>query len=267
MHHPVDADDLDSALDQAARALRRAGRVAVLTGAGVSAESGVPTFRSGGGLWEEHRIEDVATPQAFRRDPALVWRFYNLRRAGLRAVRPNPGHHALAALEDYSARRHGPAPGPQGEGGRFTLVTQNIDGLHQLAGSRRVLEVHGNLARVRCTGCGKVEDRGGEDLPDLPRCAACGALLRPDVVWFYESLPEDVWCEAEAAAAECQCFLVVGTSAVVYPAAGLIDVARAAGATVVEVNPEATPASAGGAIALRGPSGVPLPRLVQLLGG
>jgi NAD-dependent deacetylase len=263
----VDADDLDSALDQAANALRRAERVAVLTGAGVSAESGVATFRGAGGLWEGYRIEDVATPEAFHRDPALVWRFYNLRRAGLRGVRPNPGHHALAALEEQVTRRQAPAPGRQGGGGPFTLVTQNIDGLHHQAGSRRVLELHGNLARVRCTGCARAEDRGGEDLPDLPRCGACGALLRPDVVWFHEFLPEDVWREAAAATAACQSFLVVGTSAVVYPAAGLIGMARGAGATVVEVNPEATAAGAAGAIALRGPSGVLLPRLVQMVSG
>src|SRR5437588_12114562 len=153
MHHPVDTEDLESALARAADGLRRAGRVAVLTGAGVSAESGVPTFRGGGGLWEGRRVEDVATPDAFRRDPTLVWRFYHARRAALRAVRPNPGHHALAALED----RWG--------SDRFTLITQNVDGLHRAAGSRHVVEVHGTLARVRCTGCGQSEDTTA-DLPE-----------------------------------------------------------------------------------------------------
>jgi NAD-dependent deacetylase len=167
MHPPVDDNDLAASLARAADGLRRAGRVAVLTGAGVSAESGVPTFRGAGGLWEGRRVEEVATPHAFRRDPALVWRFYNARRAALRAVRPNPGHHALAALEERW-------------GERFTLITQNVDGLHRAAGSRRVLELHGNLARVRCSRCGHVEDRGGEELPDLPRCGECGQLLRPD---------------------------------------------------------------------------------------
>jgi NAD-dependent deacetylase len=249
----VDTDDLEHALDRAAELLRRAERVAVLTGAGVSAESGVATFRGAGGLWEGHSVEEVATPMAFRRDPALVWRFYHARRAGLRTVRPNPGHRALAALED----RWG--------SDRFTLITQNVDGLHRAAGSRHVVEVHGTLARVRCTGCGKSEDTT-EDLPELPKCAACGALLRPAVVWFHEMLPEDEWGQAVRAAAACQAFLVVGTSAIVYPAAGLIDTARAAGAGVIEVNIEPTAAAGRGAVRLRGPSGVLLPRLVERLG-
>src|SRR5262249_53792878 len=182
-------------LERAAGFLKRAERVAVLTGAGVSAESGVPTFRDAGGLWEGHAVEDVATPEAFQRNPTLVWRFYNAPRAHLRTLKPNPGHDALAALE----QRYGP--------GRFALITQNIDGLHAAAGSRRVLELHGNLARVRCTGCAKVEYRGMEPLDDLPRCA-CGSLLRPDVVWFHEALPESVWEEAMVATYTCHCLLV-----------------------------------------------------------
>jgi NAD-dependent deacetylase len=247
----VDADDLDAALRRAADLLRRARRVAVLTGAGVSAESGLATFRGAGGLWEGHRVEDVATPGAFRRDPALVWRFYHARRTGLRAARPNPGHRALADLEERWGSE------------RFTLITQNVDGLHRAAGSRHVLEIHGSLARVRCDGCGQVEDRPGEDLPELPRCV-CGALLRPDVVWFGEYLPEDVWRQAAVAAATCDCFLVAGTSAVVFPAAGLIDAARQAGAGVIEVNLEPTGACAS-AVGLYGPSGVLLPQLVGRL--
>jgi NAD-dependent deacetylase len=250
----VDADDLDTALGRAAQRLRRASRVAVLTGAGVSAESGVPTFRGAGGLWEGQRVEDVATPGAFARDPNLVWRFYNARRAGLRAVHPNPGHRALVDLEDRWGSE------------RFTLVTQNVDGLHRAAGSRHVLEVHGTLSRVRCTACPRVEDRGLEALPDLPRCG-CGALLRPDIVWFGEYLPEDVWRRAAVAAATCDCFLVVGTSAIVFPAAGLIDAARQAGASVVEVNIEPSAASDRNTVGLYGPSGVVLPRLVQRLQG
>jgi NAD-dependent deacetylase len=253
MHPVVDPGDLENALQRAAAALRAAERIAVLTGAGVSAESGVPTFRGAGGLWEGHRVEEVATPFAFERDPALVWRFYNMRRANLRTIRPNPGHHALVRLEE----RFGPD--------RFTLITQNVDGLHRAAGSRHVLEVHGNIARVRCTECPQIEDRAGEALDDLPRCRSCGGLLRPDIVWFHESLPEDVWQEAEAAAARCQCFLVVGTSAIVYPAAGLIDTARVAGACVVEVNLAATAASRNVDVGLYGPSGQILPQLVQHL--
>jgi NAD-dependent deacetylase len=252
MHQPSETPDAD--LERAAGLLRTADRVAVLTGAGISAESGVPTFRDAGGLWEGHRVEEVATPSAFARHPELVWRFYNARRAALRAVRPNPGHHALAALEE----RLGP--------GRFTLITQNVDGLHRAAGSRHVLEIHGSLARVRCTGCGAVEHRPGEALDDLPRCPSCGELLRPDVVWFEEMLPENVWNEALAAASSCRCFLVVGTSAVVYPAAGLVGLARGRGCPVVEVNLQPTAVSHRVDVSLYGPAGQILPRLVERAG-
>jgi NAD-dependent deacetylase len=261
MHPPVDTDDFDVALEQATTWLRRVQRVAVLTGAGVSAESGLATFRGAGGLWEGHRVEDVATPFAFERDPTLVWRFYNARRANLRTVQPNPGHQALVALEKYFAHQVG---GESGE--NFAVLTQNVDGLHQAAGSRRVLELHGSLRRVRCTRCKYIMDRGVEELPELPHCPECGHLLRPDVVWFHEMLPADVWQQAAEATAASQCFLVVGTSAIVYPAAGLIDAARDAGAAVVEVNLEATIASRRGGLALRGPSGVVLPQLVERLG-
>jgi NAD-dependent deacetylase len=251
MHSQID-DDRSEALADAAAALRTAERVCVLTGAGVSAESGVNTFRGPGGLWEGQRVEDVATPRAFARDPAFVWKFYNARRAALRTVRPNPGHDALVALE----RRWG--------ADKFTLVTQNVDGLHRMAGSETVLELHGNLRRVRCTACARLEDRGLEPLPELPTCPDCSALLRPDVVWFHEMLPEAVWMAATVALANCGCLLVVGTSAVVYPAAGLIEAAQELGKPVIEVNPE--PAARGSVIRLSGPSGEVLPRLVRLLG-
>ena len=254
MHHPVDHDDLDSALDRAAELLRRAKEVAVLTGAGVSAESGLATFRGSGALWDGYRVEEVATPMAFQRDPRLVWRFYNARRAAAAEARPNPGHYALAALEEYFGPDH------------FTLATQNVDGLHQAAGSRHVLELHGCLARVRCSACEQVENRGTAPLEELPRCR-CGALLRPDIVWFYEPLPDAVWQEAEAAARRCHCFLVVGTSAVVYPAAGLIEVARDSGARIIEVNLERTSSSRNADVGLYGPAGRLLPQLVHLLQG
>ncbi len=250
MTAPTETPDLDAALKQAAAWLREANSVAVLTGAGVSAESGVATFRDAGGLWEGHRVEDVATPEGFRRDPALVWRFYNARRANLRSVQPNPGHFALADLE----RRLG--------SGRFTLVTQNVDGLHGAAGSRNVLEIHGSIARIRCTGCGEKRERD-DALPELPRCESCGELLRPDVVWFHEALPEDVWERAMVAVYESGVLLVVGTSAVVYPAAGLIEVARANQGRVVEVNLMPTAASGRVDVSLFGPSGQVLPRLIE----
>ncbi len=244
--------DLERDLETAAEWLRDAERVAVLTGAGVSAESGVPTFRGAGGLWEGQRVEEVATPFAFQRDPELVWRFYNARRANLRTIRPNPGHDALAALEGRLG------------GERFTLITQNVDGLHRLAGSRNIVELHGNIGRVRCTGCYNIEDRGTEPLDPLPRCT-CGSLLRPDIVWFHESLPEDAWQKAEWAAGTCNCFLSVGTSAIVYPAAGLIHVAKENGARVIEINLEPTAAAESVDVGLHGPSGVILPRLLAML--
>lgn len=245
---PTNADTLD----HAARLLRPAAKVAVLTGAGISAESGLATFRGAGGLWEGQRVEDVATPRAFQRDPVLVWRFYNLRRANLATVRPNPGHRALVDLEQRLP-------------GSFTLVTQNVDGLHQAAGSRNVLEIHGAIRRVRCTGCALVTDRGTEALADMPSCESCGKLLRPDVVWFEEALPEDIWQQAVEAVQTCDCFLVVGTSAVVYPAAGLIEVARREGADVIEVNLQESAASHRADVVLLGPSGTLLPELIKRL--
>jgi NAD-dependent deacetylase len=240
-------------LDLAASVVVGASRVAVLTGAGISAESGLPTFRGAGGLWEGYAIEEVATPMAFERNPSLVWRFYHARRAALRAARPNPGHVALKALEDLK-----PA-------GSFTLLTQNVDGLHRAAGNRNILELHGSLSRVRCSRCERVADWGLEPLDDLPTCKHCEGLLRPDVVWFYEPLPEGVWSKADAAARACDCFLVVGTSAIVYPAAGLVDIARDSGAKVIEANIEASAVSAVADITLLGPSGKILPELIKRL--
>lgn len=238
-------------IERAAELLRSARRVAVLTGAGVSAESGLATFRGAGGLWEGHRVEDVATPFAFRRDPELVWRFYNMRREALARAAPNAGHLVLAELE----RRKGAE--------NFDLITQNVDGLHTAAGSRRVWELHGNIRRVRCTGCEIISDRGLEALPDLPRCLDCGQLLRPDIVWFHEALPMDVWNRAEQATRECRCLIVAGTSAIVYPAAGLIELAAASGAGVIEINLVRTAASGHATVFLEGPTGRLLPELVK----
>lgn len=253
MHPPIDEVSGDQDIDRAAHLLRGANRVAVLTGAGVSAESGVPTFRGAGGLWEGHHVEEVATPEAFKRDPALVWRFYNMRRSALWNVKPNPGHHALATLET----RWG--------SDRFTVCTQNIDGLHLAAGSTNVLELHGNLARVRCVSCDYRAERRGETLSDLPHCERCQHLLRPDIVWFHEMLPQDVWLAAAKSAETCDCFLVAGTTAVVYPAAGLVEIARAVGAKVIEVNLETSAVSHRVDVSLRGKSGAILPRLVEAL--
>ncbi|WP_439620593.1 SIR2 family NAD-dependent protein deacylase [Gemmata sp.] len=246
----------DDDLTRAADWLRAADRVCVLTGAGVSAESGVPTFRASDGLWEGHRIEDVASPDGFERDPKLVWQFYNARRANARTVEPNPGHLALVALE----RRWGE---------RFTLVTQNVDGLHRTAGSTNVLEIHGSLHRTRCLGCNRVTDRNiQEDLGDEPACPKCYGQLRPDIVWFGEALPESVWLPSLNAAYGCNVLLVVGTSAVVHPAASLVPIAKRKqpAARVIEVNLTRTEASQMADVGLYGPSGVVLPKLVERLG-
>ncbi len=242
--------DLNDQIEKTAAVLSRANRVAVLTGAGVSAESGVPTFRASDGLWEDHRIEDVANPEGFRRDPKLVWAFYNARRAKVATVQPNPGHYTLAKLEERF-------------GDCFTLITQNIDGLHQLAGSVRVLELHGSLYRTRCTGCRRIENRDLEPLGELPECPGCGALLRPDIVWFHEALPQQIWVDAQYAAIACDVMLVVGTSAVVHPAASLIPIAI--NATIIEVNLAKTAASDLAHIGLYGPGGEVLPRVLSLM--
>lgn len=226
--------------------LQSAEHVTVLTGAGVSAESGLPTFRSGG-LWESHRFEDVATPEAFARDPELVWRFYNYRRELLSRAKPNAAHAAIRVIQ--LVRHHG-----------FTLVTQNVDGLHQLAGSTEVLELHGSLRRVRCTNC-TWSSESIEQLPSLPLCA-CGSLLRPGVVWFGESLPAETLLKARKAAGQSGVLLVIGTSAVVHPAAGFIEIGRAAGAFVVEVNPADTEVTKHVHAMLRGDAGRMVPELV-----
>lgn len=234
-----------------AGALRNARYVAVLTGAGVSAESGVPTFRDAQtGLWAKYDPQDLATPQAFERNPRLVWDWYAERRAKLATVAPNPAHHALVELE-----RRLP---------EFLLATQNVDGLHARAGSRKLAELHGNIARVKCSRCATVAaswDESAREEP--PRCASCDAYLRPDVVWFYEMLPAQALSAAEKAARECDVYVVAGTSGEVYPAAELPERARRAGARVVEVNPQPTPLSDVAHDVLRGPAGLMLPALVR----
>ena len=233
-------------------ALGRARRVAVLTGAGVSAESGVPTFREAQtGLWARFSPEDLANPDAFRRDPQLVWEWYAWRRDLVSGVEPNAGHQALADLE-----KRFPV---------FTLVTQNVDDLHRRAGSRQVLELHGNLFRTKCFEEEVVVDAWKETGELPPRCPRCGGRLRPDVVWFGEWLPPDVLEKAQAAAAHCDVFLSVGTSSLVYPAAELPLLALRGGAVVVEINPRSTPLSEVAHYSLRGGAGEALPALVEAL--
>ena len=231
---------------EAAEILRSAQRVVAFTGAGVSAESGVPTFRGAGGLWEGHPVEELASPRGFYADPVKVWRFYEERRRNLANVKPNPAHRVLAGWQERFPR--------------YAVVTQNVDGLHQAAGARGVLELHGSIWRVRCLGCGREREERTVPLPRVPPlCSKCGAMERPGVVWFGEFLPEVVMAAAFAAIEGCEVLVVVGTSAVVYPAAGFVEVAATAGAKVIEVNPEASSMAHFADVALRGPAGELLP--------
>jgi len=224
-------------------------RVTVLTGAGISAESGVPTFRGSGGIWRNYQVTDVATPQAFARDPELVWEFYNWRRDLISKVTFNPGHKALVKLERHV--------------NDFTLITQNVDGLHKEAGSRRLLEIHGNLWEVKCTKCGQLTMDRSLNMGKLPKCTKCGGLLRPNVVWFGESLDPDITHKAIEASQNCELMLIVGTSGVVQPAASLASQAKAEGAVVAEINIEQTPQSGQMDFVLTGPAGKILPMLVE----
>jgi NAD-dependent deacetylase len=232
-------------------ALRRSSRTVVLTGSGISAESGVPTFREAQiGLWERFDPQELATPEAFERDPGLVWDWYAWRRKLVAQAAPNPGHLALAEIQDLAQN--------------LTLVTQNVDGLHQRAGSRDVIELHGNIGRTKCTVEGtEVEeyDEGGSP----PTCLSCGAPLRPDVVWFGEMLPPGALDAASEAARGADLFLSVGTSSLVYPAAALPYEALESGAALVEINPEETPLTPHADYVLRGPAGDVLPRLIREL--
>lgn len=251
------------ALDRARELLEGADRIVVLTGAGISAESGVPTFRGQDGLWRSYRVEELATPEAFRRDPCLVWEWYAWRRRVVAGCAPNPGHRALARLA--LARP-----------GAVTLVTQNVDGLHHRAareeadgkrdpGPALPLELHGQVHRDRCNDCGRRAEAVAVDassLETLPRCRACGGLLRPDVIWFGELLDAGVLNVALERAGDAGACIVVGTSAVVHPAASVPLATLHGGGMVIELNPEETPLSRLARVTLRGPAGDVLPALL-----
>jgi NAD-dependent deacetylase len=232
-------------------ALRDSSRTVVLTGSGISAESGVPTFREAQtGLWERFDPQELATPEAFARDPRLVWDWYAWRRKLVAEACPNPGHLAIAEMQHLVQN--------------LTLVTQNVDGLHQRAGSRDVIELHGNIRRTKCPVEGTTVDNYDES-ESPPLCPSCGAPLRPDVVWFGEMLPAEAIEAASEAALGADVFLSVGTSSLVYPAAGLPFEAVENGATLVEVNPETTPLTPRADFTLHGPAGDVLPRLIREL--
>jgi len=228
--------------------LRSARRVVALTGSGISAESGIPTFRGEDGLWKTYRAQDLATPEAFARDPLLVWEWYDWRRNLMFSKQPNAGHEVLAAWETAFDD--------------FSLITQNIDGLHDRAGSRRIIELHGNIWKLRCTREGTISENLEAPLSEMPpHCVHCGALMRPHVVWFGEPLDPDVIRQAAHQSAGCEVMFVVGTSAVVHPAASLPLTALESGATVVEINPEPTPLSSSVQFSIRGSSGDILPEI------
>lgn len=236
--------------------LRGAKRVTVLTGAGISAESGLPTFRDPmTGLWAQYRPEDLASPQGFQRNPRLVWEWYAWRREMVLKAEPNAGHRALAAIEQHIPE--------------FTLVTQNVDSLHQRAGSRRVIELHGNITHTKCFEENVVVESWGEhgkegeegEVP--PRCPRCGGRLRPDVVWFGENLPEQAFQESVEAAVYADVFFAIGTSGTVEPAASLARVAQRFGATVVILNLDVEPLDAPPLYHIRGRAGSVLPELVE----
>jgi len=244
--------ELERQIGELVEILRTGPRIAVLTGAGISAESGIPTFRGKDGLWREFRAEELATPQAFFGNPGLVWQWYDWRRGIIGAKEPHAGHYVLARWE-----RHFPD---------FVLITQNVDGFHRRAGSRNVLELHGNIWEIRCTREGTIAENTECPFREIPpHCPSCGALLRPNVVWFGESLPSETLEEATAASATCEVMFVIGTSAYVQPAASLPVIAAERGAKVVEINPEPTPLSSTADFSFQAKAGEILPLIDERL--
>jgi NAD-dependent deacetylase len=247
-------NELETKLAELGKILRGGPRIAVLTGAGISAESGIPTFRGQDGLWKQFRAEELATPQAFYRDPGLVWEWYDWRRNIIASKKPHAGHRVLARWEGYFPY--------------FVLITQNVDGLHRRAGSQNILELHGNIWEVRCTKEGIVTENHESPLKSIPPlCPACRSILRPNVVWFGEALPSETLEEAYAASSSCDLMFVIGTSAFVHPAASLPLLVSQRGATVVEVNPGPTPLTPRADFVFQGKAGEVLPLIDKRLGG
>lgn len=231
--------------------LATAKRITVLTGAGISADSGVPTFRGRDGLWRNYRAEDLATPEAFARDPKLVWEWYNWRREVIASKHPNEAHKAITQLEQHTSD--------------FWLITQNVDGLHRDAGSQQLSEIHGNIWKVRCTGCRTVEDNRDIPIAILPTCRHCGSLLRPHIIWFGESLVAEDLAQCSRVLHHTDVLLVIGTSGVVYPAAGFAATAKQAGAFVAEINLDPTPQSGLVDVSLQGRAKEIVPLLFELV--
>ena len=236
-------------LTQAVNTLKSAQSIFVLTGAGISAESGIPTFRGANGLWKNYSVTDLATPQAFTRNPQLVWDWYRWRQDLISKAKPNAAHQAIVKLEQKFKN--------------FLLLTQNIDNLHRRAGSQNVLELHGNIFRTRCLKCGDLLDDHTSHVLNktLPKCR-CGGLLRPDVVWFGETIPQDTWNQSLEFLNTADVALICGTSGVVFPAAAIPEIAKTSNTRTVEVNLEPTPLSSIVDIALHGKAGEILPELV-----
>jgi NAD-dependent deacetylase len=231
--------------------LKNASAVTALTGAGISADSGIPTFRGKDGIWENQKVEELATPQALENNPDLFWKFYNWRKKSINDVKPNLGHYSLVDFERIYED--------------FLLVTQNVDNLHQTAGNEKIVELHGNIFHTKCSKCNKIHDVPLSADPQIPTCKFCGGKLRPDVVLFGENLDENNLRKAQEAAAGCEIFFSIGTSSIVEPAASLPYLAKANGSYVVEINAEETPLSEHVDECLRGSTGKLLPALVIII--
>ncbi len=240
-----------SDIEHAQSILKSAGSLFVLTGAGISAESGIPTFRGKDGLWKNFSAQELATPEAFQRNPELVWEWYHWRQSIILKAEPNPAHLAITRLEEKFEN--------------FLLLTQNVDNLHRRAGTKRVLEIHGNIFRARCLECNKIREHQielGKEIDNLPHCE-CGGLLRPDVVWFGEPIPRDVWEESLNFLERADVALICGTSGVVWPVAGIPEIAHQQGIKTIEINLESTPISSLVDISIQGRAGEILPRIVK----
>lgn len=245
----MSGDNIQHNIQKARELIAGAANICVLTGAGISQESGIPTFRGEDGLWRQYRAEELATPEAFYKDPKLVWEWYDSRREIISKAKPNPAHYALAELEEKT-----PA---------FSLITQNIDGLHRLAGSKNIVEIHGNIWQTRCTLTGVVEENHDVPLKELPpKCAETGELARPNVVWFGEMIPAAVIDQCLNFIESCELMLIIGTSALVQPAASMGVAAKQRGKPVIELNLDPTPNTGFYDITLQGKAGEILPQIV-----